>query len=411
MRADFDALAQFGSTGDGGVDRPSLSEAHLAARRWLREQIENAGLEFRIDGVGNHSALLPPPQPSPVIDRRGSIRTLLIGSHTDSVPYGGRFDGALGMVAALEVLRTVKENKIPLAMNLEAIDFTDEEGTLVGLLGSSAVGGKLTREDLAKPRGGREAFELGLARAGLTGQGMLSVARPAESLGGYLELHIEQGRRLLKAQKNIGIVTDIVGIVSYHLKFIGRADHAGTMSMQDRHDAGQGASAFALAAREIVMKDFSRCVANIGKMEFAPGGFNVVPASVIVSLEFRAPSDDEIDRLDHALIERAKIEANRFDLKLEIEFLGKHSPTPMSQVAQKSFSDSCGELGLSHLSLVSGAGHDAQSLAHLCPVGMIFVQSIDGASHSPREFTEWQDCVNGANVLLHAALRMAGGNP
>ncbi|MBI5033497.1 MAG: Zn-dependent hydrolase [Chloroflexi bacterium] len=404
MRADFDALAQFGSTGDGGVQRPSLSETHLAARRWLREQIEKVGMEFRIDGAGNHSAFLKSPNYQLPI-----TKTLLVGSHTDSVPYGGRFDGALGVVAALEVLRVLKENNIELSMNLEAMDFTDEEGTLVGLLGSSAVGGHLRAEHLQKPRGGRDAFEAGLARAGLTEQGMLSVERPARSLAGYLELHIEQGNRLINAQKNIGIVTAIVGIMAYRLKFIGRADHAGTTSMQDRRDAGQGASAFTLAAREIVLKDFPRCVANVGKMEFAPGGFNIVPASVVVSLEFRAPSDDEIVQLDHALIERAKLEAERFNLGLEIEFLGKHSPTPMSQVAQKAFADACDELGLSHMPLVSGAGHDAQSLAHLCPVGMIFVPSVNGASHSPREFTEWCDCVNGANVLLQAALRMAGG--
>ncbi|CAG0965382.1 beta-ureidopropionase / N-carbamoyl-L-amino-acid hydrolase [Anaerolineae bacterium] len=407
LRADFDALAQFGATGDGGVHRPSLSEAHLAARAWFREQIEKAGLEFRKDGAGNHSAFLPPPQLSPVTDKEGSAKTLLLGSHLDSVPHGGRFDGALGVMCALEVLRVVKENQVALAiaMRLEAIDFTDEEGTLVGLLGSSAMGGHLRAENLYKPRGGRAAFLEGIQRAGLTEEGMLNAKR--ESLGGYLEVHIEQGKQLVNAGKQIGIVTNIVGISAYRLTFVGRADHAGSTTMQDRRDAAQGASAFALAAREIVLQDFPGCVGNVGRMDFAPGAFNIVPAHVTVALEFRAPTEDEITRLDAALIERAKIEAQRFGLQLEIEFLGKHAPSPMSELAQNAIRDACDALDLSHIPLVSGAGHDAQSLVQLCPVGMIFVPSVEGASHSPREFTEWHDCVNGANVLLHAALQIA----
>ena len=423
MRADFDNLAQFGSTGDGGVHRPSLSEAHLAARKWFRDQAEKAGLEFRVDGAGNHSALLPvltsdegakqsPTQTSEIASSQKQLLTmkptLLLGSHLDSVPHGGRFDGGLGVCAALEVVRVVKENNLALKMNLEAMDFTDEEGTLVGLLGSSAVSGRLKADHLQKPRGGRETLLEGMKRAGLTDLGFLSAARPRESLGGYLELHIEQGSRLLRANKHIGIVTHIVGIASYRLKFIGRADHAGTISMHDRLDAAQGASAFTTSIREMVMQDFPRCVANVGKMEFAPGAFNIVPASVIVSLEFRGPTDDEMQILDAALIERAQAEAKKFGLELEIEFLGKHTPTPMSDIAQNAFIDACNNLGLSHIPLGSGAGHDAQSLAHLCLVGMIFVPSVGGFSHSPKEFTEWDDCVNGANVLLQAALRIAG---
>lgn len=399
MRADFDALAQIGATAEGGVHRPTFSEAHLAARQWFREQIEKAGLEFRTDGAGNHSAFL---------NCAGkNVPTLLLGSHLDSVPYGGRFDGALGVCAALEVLRAVKENNLTLATNLEAIDFTDEEGTLVGFLGSAAIAGTLKRDDLKNPRGGRANLEAGLARAGLTEQGLFTAARPRDALAGYLELHIEQGRRLERAQKSIGIVTDIVGIGAYRLKFIGRADHAGTTPVPERRDAGQGASSFARAMREIIILNFPHCVANIGKMEFAPGAFNIVPASVVVLLEFRAPDEDSFARLETVLIERAKVEARRFGLEIEIEFLGKHAPTPMSEKIQRAFAEASDALGLSWMPLVSGAGHDAQSLAPLWDAGMIFVPSVDGASHSARELTEWQDCVNGANVLLQAVLRLA----
>jgi acetylornithine deacetylase/succinyl-diaminopimelate desuccinylase-like protein len=146
---------------------------------------------------------------------------------------------------------------------------------------------------------------------------------------------------------------------------------------------------------------------NVGKMEFTPGAFNIVPARVDLALEFRSPDENEFDRLDQALIELARKDAERFGLELKIEFLGNHSPTIMSDKIQRAYEDACDGLGLTHVSLASGAGHDGQSLADLCPVGMIFVPSVDGASHSPREFTKWNDCVNGANVLLQTVLNLA----
>jgi hydantoinase/carbamoylase family amidase len=397
----FNQLAAIGATVDSGVDRPTFSEAHLASRKWFRDHIESSGLEFRTDGAGNHSACLPCDDPN--------APTLILGSHLDSVPNGGRFDGALGVMAALEALKTVRENGIKLKVQLEAMDFTDEEGTLVGLLGSAALAGHLSKEDLEKPRGGREKLLEGMGRAGLSDASMLSAARKKESLAGYLELHIEQGKRLERAGTNIGIVTAIVGIWSYKLSFIGKADHAGSTTMEDRRDASLGASAFTLMAREMVMRDFPNCVVNVGKMEFAPGAFNIVPARVDVSLEFRSPDEAEFNRLDQALLKLASEQASRFGLDLKTEFLGKHSPSLMDEKVRTAFADSCDTLGLTHMPLPSGAGHDGQSLADLCPVGMIFVPSVDGASHSPREFTQWEDCVNGANVLLQAALRLGNG--
>lgn len=397
----FNQLASIGATVDSGVDRPTFSKAHLAARKWFREHIESSGLEFRTDGAGNHSAFLPCDDPN--------APTLILGSHLDSVPNGGRFDGALGVMAALEALKTVRENRIKLKVQLEAMDFTDEEGTLVGLLGSAAVAGHLLPENLEKPRGGREKLLDGMARAGLTDVSMLNAARKKESLAGYLELHIEQGKRLERAGTKIGIVTAIVGIWSYRLSFIGKADHAGSTTMEDRRDASLGASAFTLMAREMVMRDFPNCVVNVGKMDFAPGAFNIVPAQVDVSLEFRSPDEAEFIRLDQALLKLAGEQAARFGLELRTEFLGTHSPSLMDESVRAAFADSCDALGLTHMPLPSGAGHDGQSLADLCPVGMIFVPSVDGASHSPREFTKWEDCVNGANVLLQAALRLGNG--
>ena len=399
MLAAFNELARFGATSDGGVNRPTFSENHLAARQWFQEQIEKSGLEFRTDGAGNHSAFLS--------CGKDNVPTLLLGSHLDSVPNGGRFDGALGVMAAFEVLRTVKDAKIDLKVNLEAIDFTDEEGTLVGLLGSAALAGHLPPDHLQNPRGGRENLVAGMARAGLSEEGMLSAARPQESVAGYLELHIEQGKRLESANVDVGIVSAIVGIWSYRLSFIGRADHAGTTTMVDRLDASLGASEFALAARDTVINDFRDCVVNVGNMNFSPGAFNIVPAQVDVSLEFRSSDEDKSKRMDSLLLGHAREAAKRFGLELNVESLGKHSPSLMDSHVQSVFASSCDDLGLTHISLTSGAGHDGQSFDGLCPVGMIFVPSKDGASHSPREFTKWEDCLNGANVLLQTVLRLA----
>lgn len=396
---DFNVLAEFGATPDGGVNRPALSAAHLAASDWLLARAEAAGLEPRRDAAGNHSARLecgPPGAP-----------TLLLGSHLDSVPNGGRFDGALGVLAALETLRVVHESDLRLPVNLEAIEFTDEEGTLVGLLGSSALAGKLKLDDLARPRGGRAELLGVLRRAGLDEASLLNAARPPGQLAGYLELHIEQGPRLLKAQAQIGIVSAIVGITSHRLTFNGRADHAGSTPMLERLDAAQGACAFTLALRELVIERFPECVANVGILSLEPGAFNIVPERARLALELRSAHTAELQRLEASALELAHREAVRFGLSLEFEAVGVHQPAPLSPLARQVIGEAASSLGLSALSLPSGAGHDAQSLADLCPVGMIFVPSQGGASHSSREQTLWQDCLNGANVLLQAALRLA----
>jgi hydantoinase/carbamoylase family amidase len=323
------------------------------------------------------------------------------------VHHGGRFDGPLGVLAALEVLRVVQEASIRLPVHLEAIDYTDEEGALLGELGSAALVGTLTAEALREPRGGRAALEAGLSRAGLTESGVLSACRDPSTLAGYLELHIEQGSQLINAQADIGVVTDIAGICSYRLAFVGQAAHAGTTLMKDRRDAALGASAFALAVREAVLRDFPDCVANVGDMCFEPGAFNVVPAQVTLALEFRASEPERFQQLERALLEQAQAEADRFGLGLKAELLSRIDPTPMSASAQRACTEAADALGLKHIPLPSGAGHDAQMLARICPAGMIFVPSVGGISHSPREFSRWVDCVNGANVLLQAALRMA----
>jgi hydantoinase/carbamoylase family amidase len=225
LLANLNALAQIGRTPAGGVARPALSEADKAGRDWFRARVQTARLEFRADGAGNLSAILPTAD--------STARTLLAGSHLDTVPNGGRFDGALGVLSALEALQTIKEAGLSLPYHLEAISFTDEEGTVAGLLGSRALTGQLAEPDLAQVRLEPAEFKAGLARLGLTRTGFLSAQRDPATLAGYVELHIEQGTRLEEAGIDIGVVTSIVGIRSFWLNFTGQAGHAGTTPMDD----------------------------------------------------------------------------------------------------------------------------------------------------------------------------------
>jgi N-carbamoyl-L-amino-acid hydrolase len=403
FRSVFEMLAGFGATPDGGVHRPALSEAHLDARRWFLEHARQLGLEARVDGAGNHSALL----------RCGPEdgRTILLGSHLDSVPYGGRFDGALGVAAAIEILQVIQEAGLSLGTHLEAIDFTDEEGYFVNFLGSQALSGALKPEHVQNPRGGLGRFQEALGRAGLSENTLFSAGRDPASVAGYLELHIEQGTRLIDQDLSIGIVTVIVGIRAFKLKYIGRADHAGITPMDKRLDAALGASAFTLAARELVMENFPSQAVNVGNMAFEPGAFNVIPQAVTLALEFRADDDHTLDEMEALLLEQASVQAGRFGLSLDIEPLAKTPTAHMSDQVQEAFAKASEGLGLKHAFLNSGAGHNAQCVGQICPAGMIFVPSLGGFSHSSREFTEWEDCVNGANALLHAALMLAQYQP
>jgi len=396
MREDFDVLAAIGVTPAGGVDRSSLNDAHLAARKWFVERAAEAGLATRVDAAGNHSALL-----------RADGPTLLLGSHLDSVPNGGRYDGALGVVAALHVLLAVQASGLTLPVELEAIDFTDEEGTLVGLLGSEALTGALAPETLQAPRGGREALVAGLERAGLQEGQLASARREAESLAGYLERHIEQGPVLERAGVQIGVVTAIVGARSFSLVFRGAAGHAGTTPMDARRDAGLAAASFAVAANELVVRDFPGCVATIGDLQLEPGAYNVVPGTARVALECRSEDGIELERLATALLGAAQREATARRVELEIEPVGRWEPTALDPGICAAIEEVAAGLGLSSLRLRSGAGHDAQALARVTKAGMIFVPSVGGLSHDPGESTSWEDCVNGANVLLGSALLLA----
>jgi len=392
MREDFEALARIGSTPEGGIGRPTFSDAHFAARTWFLARAEAAGLDTRVDAAGNHSAVLP--------TRRRDARVLVLGSHLDSVPGGGRYDGTLGVVAALHVLLAFKQAGTDLPFALEAIDFTDEEGTLVGLLGSEAFVGTLTVKSLQTPRGGRDALMAGLRRAGLREERLLDARRDPRSLAGYLELHIEQGPRLEREGVQIGVVTTIVGSRSFRIVLRGRGGHAGTMPMDARRDAAVAAARVILRAQEIVISDFPSAVITVGDVRLEPGAFNVVPGVARLALEFRSQDDGELDAIESAVLARIRAEAEAHGIGLEVIPVARWQPSRLDPGVCDAIERAAVALGLTTKRLPSGAGHDAQSFAPVTPTGMIFVPSVGGVSHDPREYTAWGDVVNGLNVLI-----------
>ena len=402
MREDFEALARFGATPEGGVSRPTFSDAHLAARKWFLARAQAGGLATHVDAAGNHSAMLR-------THRSRDAQVLLLGSHLDSVPGGGRYDGALGVVAALHVLLAFKEAGADLPFSLEAIDFTDEEGTLVGLLGSKALAGTLTPEFLQFPRGGREALVAGLQRAGLREERLVDARRDPSSLAGYLELHIEQGPRLEREGVQIGVVTTIVGSRSFRIVLSGVAGHAGTVPMDARHDAVVAAARVILGVREIIVRDFPRCVATVGDVRVEPGAFNVVPGLARLALEFRSADESELDAIESAVLARVRAEPMTDGVEVEVNPVARWESSHLDPRVGDAIERSAAALGLTTKRLASGAGHDAQALAAVTPSGMIFVPSAGGVSHDPREFTAWEDVVNGANVVLGTVHELSRG--
>jgi beta-ureidopropionase / N-carbamoyl-L-amino-acid hydrolase len=400
LREDLVALGEIGWDPELGLARTTFSPAHCAARAWFLERARAAGLQTRVDPAANHSAILPGPSDS---------RTVLMGSHLDSVPGGGRYDGALGVLCGLEVVRAVKDAGLELPVSLEAIDFTDEEGTLVGTLGSWALAGALTPEILATPRSGRERLLSELTRMGLSEQGLRAARRDPQSLAAYLELHVEQGPVLERQGVDIGVVTGIRGNMSFEVTLTGEARHAGTTPLSARRDAGRGAMLAAQAVWDVTAGEFPECVANVGDVQFEPGAFNVVPGRARVGFECRSVDPDELDRLAARILDRISAVADKCRLDAEIRRAGHWPPAATSPDVRAAIRGAAEALTLSWMEMPSGAGHDAQVLAKVVPAGMLFVPSAGGISHEPSEHTQWSDCVNGANVLLGAVLALAAG--
>jgi beta-ureidopropionase / N-carbamoyl-L-amino-acid hydrolase len=398
LRQDLEALGNIGKTPEGGVWRSSFTEADMEARRWYLTRIEEVGLQCRVDAAGNIYARVGDGSPS-----------VIAGSHLDSVPNGGRFDGALGVMAALECLRSIKEHGVRTKLPIEAVAFTDEEGRFGGFIGSFAVIGTMTYEEILRRR---DLHGVPLADAmrhvGLDPMKIGEAQRPAKEVKAYVELHIEQGPVLESMGVPIGVVQGIVAGSRTWITFHGRADHAGTTPMAMRKDAFLGAAEFGLRVRELVLTEGSgTTVGTVGTLDLKPGASNIVPETAFLTLDLRDISWDVLQRLFVRVDELAHEIAAKWSLEVTVERMRISEPAQMSPSIQMVIDAVARDLGHKTYWMNSGAGHDAQVMAKIADAGMIFVPSCNGRSHSPAEFTEWDQVENGANVLLHTLLRLA----
>ena len=392
-------LARFGANPDGGVSRVAFSDADVAGRAYVKRLMEAAGLQVRIDSAGN------------LIGRReGADRKLpaiLLGSHTDSVPDGGNYDGDVGVMGGIEVAQGLSDRHIRLRHTLEVVDFTDEEG---GLVGSRAMAGKLEAATLELVNASGRTVRDGLRLLGGDADAFGQARRSPGELTAYLELHIEQGGTLERTHTDIGVVEGIVGIHWWEATVSGIANHAGTTPMDQRHDALLAASELVLAVNAAATEFSGRQVATVGRIRAEPGAPNVIPGKAVLSIEVRDLDAARIDAVFKRIRERAASIAQARGTGIEFRDLeATAAPALTDPRIQRTIDRAARSLALTTMVMPSGAGHDAQDIANIAPIGMIFVPSAGGISHSPREYTAPADIANGVNVLMRAVMAIDAG--
>lgn len=401
LRTDLESLSEIGRVDGQGIFRMAYSDADMAARRWLSERITEADLEAHQDGVGN------------VYARYGTERnvpSVMTGSHIDTVPGAGHLDGALGVIAGLECLRTLKEAGAVLRHPVESVAFADEEGRFGNMMGSQAVCGQLTPESLHKARDlAGVRLEDEMARHGLRMMDVLHAARSPDSVAAFIELHIEQGPVLDRKRVHVGVVDAIAGLFKWQVRFIGEANHAGTTPMDMRRDAFLAVAEVANGLPRVLEEYGSpRSVATIGRVELTPGTANVVPGVATFSLEVRDTDADVLLKLADAFRRMMSAIARRRDLMFEFDVMGELAPVRCDPGLVEMLDRVSREMGVNSLRMHSGAAHDTQIMSSLARAAMIFVPSKEGRSHSPAEWTSWEDIELGTNVLLNTLVQLAG---
>lgn len=389
-------LSTFGKNSTGGSDRVAYSRHDIEARVYVKELMKNAGLEVSVDFAGNIIGKKAGKNPA--------LKPIAFGSHIDEVPNGGDYDGPVGSMGAIEVIQTLHENGMVTDHPLEVIIFTNEEG---GVIGSRALAGQLSGEALKTVSSSGLTQSEGIKALGGDPSRIGEVKRNPGDLAAFLELHIEQGANLDREKLNIGVVEGIVAIEWWEFTYTGFANHAGTTPMNMRKDPMLPAAKLVLAINEIVTSYEGAQVGTVGKIQAFPGAGNVIPGEVKLNLELRDLSAEKIWEIYGEIEGKAKKLAEESDTEVSIihrEVASK--PAMADPTIQKSIENSAKSLGLTFKYMPSGAGHDAQEMARLAPMGMIFVPSKDGISHAPTEYSTPEDIANGANVLLQTILSL-----
>ncbi|MEY8019925.1 Zn-dependent hydrolase [Muriicola sp. SD30] len=389
-------LAKYGMKENGETNRVAFSDADLQGRAYIISLMQISGLEVSVDYAGN------------IIGKRAGkdpgLKPIGFGSHIDMVPDGGNYDGCVGSLAAIEVIRTLNEAGIKTEHPLEVFIFSNEEG---GVMGSRAIVGELLDDALSVINSTGYSMREGINRLGGNADRIWQVEREEGSLTAFLELHIEQGGILDREEIDIGVVEGIVGIKWWDVNIKGFANHAGTTPMALRKDALISASKFVLTVNEVINSYEGNQVGTVGRIEAFPGAPNVIPGEVQLSLEIRDLSSAKIEKLFEDIKSRAKAIEEKTGTTFSFTPIDATSaPALTDERIQKLISEAAAEMGLSSMQMQSGAGHDAQDMARITPVGMIFVPSENGISHSPREFTSPEDMANGANILLRTILKL-----
>lgn len=387
-------LSKFGELPNGGNGRVGYSKADQEGRTYFVGLMKKAQLDVTIDYAGN------------IIGRRKgknpTKKPIAFGSHIDAVPNGGNYDGPLGSISGLELIETLNENNIVTEHPLELIIFSNEEG---GTVGSGAMIGKITPAALKSVTQSGLTIADGIRAIGGNPDSLSKMVRKKGDLAAFIELHIEQGGILMTEKLQIGVVEGIVGIEHWDATIEGAANHAGTTPMNARRDALLAAAKLIVALNEVITSHEGRQVGTIGKIVAEPGAYNVIPGKVVLGVEIRDLSHDKIWSLFHEV--EAKAQAIAKAQETPITFVQSSigvTPALTAKPIQDKIIGAAKALGLSYRYMQSGAGHDAQEMAQIAPVGMIFIPSVGGISHSPKEFSKGVDIGNGANVLLQTLL-------
>ncbi|OQP03441.1 Zn-dependent hydrolase [Geobacillus sp. 44B] len=395
-------LGEIGRQPMGGITRLSFTKEERAAKEKVAAYMKEAGLFVYEDAAGN------------LIGRKeGTDKdapVVLVGSHLDSVYNGGMFDGPLGVLAAVEVVQTMNENGVETKHPIEVVAFTDEEGARFrfGMIGSRAMAGALSADELNYQDANGVSVAEAMQEAGLNPHHIGKAARKPGSVKAYVELHIEQGRVLEEANLPVGIVTGIAGLVWVKFTVEGKAEHAGATPMPLRRDP-LVAAAQIIEVIEQEAKETGTTVGTVGQLHVFPGGINIIPERVEFVLDLRDLDAAVRDNVLQSINEQAQKIGKERNVKVTTELLQEMPPVLCSELVQNAAKEACQKLGLDVFSLPSGASHDGVQLVGLCPIGMIFVRSQDGVSHSPDEWSTKEDCAAGANVLYHTVLRLATG--